>query len=379
MAVLKRLPIPIIVSVLAISAFFIFKGLVLSLSESFAKDELAPAQLKEALYWQDTGDGKIQCLLCPRQCLIFNNQQGFCRARKNINGKLYALTYGEPVALHVDPIEKKPLFHVYPGTKSFSIATAGCNLRCKFCQNWEISQLDPESVNTTFVSPQEIVRQAKESGSKTIAFTYTEPTIFYEYMLDIAKLSKQEGIACVMHSAGFINEKPLRQLAKYLTAANIDLKGFSDKYYSSFCEGNLASVLNAIKVLKEENVWVEITNLIIPGANDSDQDLTNLCLWIKDNLGPETPVHFSRFFPMYKLSDLSPTPLNTLVRAKEIARKVGLRYVYIGNVPHSEGEDTICPVCGKLLVKRLGYTILENNIVKDKCKFCQAKIPGVLD
>ena len=366
MAVLKKLPLPIIVTVFVISAFF-----------AFAKDELAPVELKEALYWQDAGDGKVQCFLCPRQCLIFNNQRGFCRARKNINGKLYALTYGQPVALHVDPIEKKPLFHVYPGTKSFSIATAGCNLRCKFCQNWEISQADPESVKTAFVSPQEIVKQAKESGAKTIAFTYTEPAIFYEYMLDIAKLAKQEGIACVMHSSGFINEKPLRQLAKYLTAANIDLKGFSDKYYASFCEGNLASVLNSIKVLKEENVWIEITNLIIPGANDSDEDLTNLCLWVKDNLGPDTPVHFSRFFPMYKLLDLSPTPLKKLTHAKEIAQRIGLRYIYIGNVPENVGEDTICPACGKLVVKRIGYTILENNIIKGKCKFCSAKISGV--
>ncbi len=379
MSILRKLLAPIIIVVFVISAFFVFKGRILNLSDSFAKDELAPVELKEALYWQDAGDGKVQCFLCPRQCLIFNNQRGFCRARKNINGKLYTLTYGRPVALHVDPIEKKPLFHVFPGTKSFSIATAGCNLRCKFCQNWEISQADPESVKTAFVPPQEIVKEAKESGSKTIAFTYTEPTIFYEYMLDIAKLAKEEGIACVMHSSGFINELPLRQLAKYLTAANIDLKGFSDKYYSSFCEGNLASILNTIKVLKEENVWVEITNLIIPGANDSDQDLTNLCLWVKDNLGPDTPVHFSRFFPMYKLLDLSPTPLNKLTRAKEIAQQVGLHYVYIGNVPQDAGEDTICPVCGKLLIKRLGYTILENNIIKGKCKFCSSKISGIWD
>jgi len=375
----RKLPTSIIIAIFAISAFFILKGFVYNLSDSFAKDELTPLELKEALYWQDAGEGKLQCFLCPRQCLIFNNQRGFCRARKNINGKLYSLTYGQPVALHVDPIEKKPLFHVYPGTRSFSIATAGCNLRCKFCQNWEISQLDPESVKTAFVSAQEIVKQAKESGAKTIAFTYTEPTIFYEYMLDIAKLAKQEGIACVMHSAGFINELPLRQLAKYLTAANIDLKGFSDKYYASFCEGNLASVLNTLKVLKEENVWVEVTNLIIPAANDSDQDIANLCLWVKDNLGPDTPVHFSRFFPMYKLLDLSPTPLEALTRAKEIARKTGLRYVYIGNVPQNVGEDTICPVCGKLLVKRVGYSVLENNIIKRKCKFCASKISGIWD
>ena len=374
----KILP-SIILTVFAVAVFFILKGFVFNLSETFAKDQLAPVELKEALYWLDAGEGKVQCFLCPRRCLISLNQRGFCRARKNIKGKLYCLTYGQPVAIHTDPIEKKPLFHVYPGTKSFSIATAGCNLRCKFCQNWEISQLDPETVKVAFVSPQEIVNGAIGSGAKTIAFTYTEPTIFYEYMLDIAKLAKQKGIACVMHSSGFINEEPLRQLAKYLTAVNIDLKGFSDKYYSSFCEGNLTSVLGSLKVLKEEKVWIEITNLVIPSANDSDAEISQLCLWIKDNLGPDTPVHFSRFFPMYKLVDLSPTPLKTLIRAKEIARATGLYYVYIGNVPQNAEEDTICPVCDKLLIKRVGYAILENNIIKGKCKFCGVKISGRWD
>ncbi len=336
-------------------------------------------QIKEALYWQEAPESSVKCLLCPRQCLILKGQSGFCRARKNIEGKLYAINYGQPVALHVDPVEKKPLYHVFPATGSFSIATAGCNLRCKFCQNWEISQLDPASVKVAFVSPSDIMKEAKKTGSKTIAFTYTEPTIFYEYMLDIAKEAKKEGIPCVMHSAGFINEKPLRELAKYLTAANIDLKGFNEKYYASFCEGNLFSVLNTLKILKEENVWIEITNLIIPTANDSDEDLRNLCLWIKDNLGPDTPVHFSRFFPMYKLLDLSPTPLKTLVRAKKIAESVGLRYVYIGNIPQHIGEDTICPNCRKILVKRIGYNVLENNIVNGKCKFCGYKISGVWD
>lgn len=354
--------------IFVIGVFFIFKDLALSAFD-----------YKEALYWRGEDGGKVRCLLCPRMCLISKGQRGFCRARKNIDGKLYAINYGQPVALHVDPVEKKPLFHVYPGTKSFSIATVGCNLRCKFCQNWEISQLDPESVQVVFVPPEKIVNEAKNSGSKTIAFTYTEPTIFYEYMLDIAKEAKKEGVSCVMHSAGFINEAPLRKLSKYLTAANIDLKGFSESFYSSFCEGNLQDVLRSLKILKEEGVWVEITNLLIPTANDSDEDIRNLCLWVKDNLGPDTPIHFSRFFPMYRLTDLSPTPLKTLVRAKEIATSVGLRYVYIGNVPQNIGEDTICPECKKVLVKRTGYTILENNIVKGRCKFCATVIPGVWD
>jgi pyruvate formate lyase activating enzyme len=223
------------------------------------------------------------------------------------------------------------------------------------------------------------VQQAKANSCRTIAFTYTEPTIFYEYMLDIAQLAEKEKIDCVMHSAGFINEEPLRRLAKYLRAADIDLKGFSQKYYASFCEGSLESVLNTLKVLKEEGVWLEITNLILPAANDAPEDIGNLCAWVKDNLGPDTPVHFSRFFPMYKLLDLSPTPLKTLVLAQEIAKKTGLRYVYIGNVPQNIGEDTFCPACRKLLIKRIGYSILENNITAGKCKFCAAEISGIWD
>jgi pyruvate formate lyase activating enzyme len=373
----KKLLFSVIVVALVIAAFFCFQQLSQNLTQSLAHDRLLPQDLRTALYWSTVPGDKVQCFLCPRQCLIPSGERGFCRARKNIQGKLYCLTYGQPVAIHLDPIEKKPFFHVYPGTQSFSIASAGCNLRCKFCQNWEISQIDPESVKVNFVSPQEIIKAAKDSGAKTIAFTYTEPTTFYEYMLDIAKLAKAQGISCVMHSAGFINPEPLRQLARYLTAADIDLKGFSEKYYASFCQGSLKDVLNSLKILKEAGVWLEVTNLIVPTANDSDEDIANLCLWVKDNLGPDTPLHFSRFFPMYKLLDLSPTPLETLLRAGEIAKRTGLHYVYIGNIRQDAGEDTFCAVCGKLLIKRAGYSILENNIIQGKCKFCGAKIPGI--
>lgn len=333
----------------------------------------------QALYWESLEKDYIQCNLCPRRCTLNKGQKGFCRARKNVDGILYTLTYGQPVALHIDPIEKKPLAHVYPGTKSFSIATAGCNLKCKFCQNWEISQLDAEKVKVKFIRPEEIIAMTKKSGSKTIAFTYTEPMIFYEYMLDIAKLAKKEGIACVMHSAGYVNEKPLREIAGYLKAANIDLKGFSDKFYSSFCLGGLEPVLNTLKTLKEEGVWLEITNLLIPGANDSEQDIRKLCEWVKENLGPDTPIHFSRFHPMYKLTNLSPTPLSALIRAKNIAKETGLHFIYIGNVPQNIGENTLCPGCGELLIKRIGYQVLENHISEGKCSFCGKVIPGIWD
>jgi pyruvate formate lyase activating enzyme len=345
----------------------------------YAQNKSSVSSLKEALHWTTIDEKTLQCHLCPRRCVLAPGQKGFCRARKNIGGTLYSLTYGQPVAIHVDPIEKKPLAHVYPGSKSFSIATAGCNLRCKFCQNWEISQLDAEKVTVQFVAPSEIVAMTKKYKCKTIAFTYTEPTMFYEYMLDIAKLAQQQGIDCVMHSAGFINEQPLRQLTPYLRAANIDLKGFNEKYYSSFCEGSLDAVLNTLKVLKEEGVWVEITTLLIPGGNDSPQELRELCQWIKDNLGEDTPIHFSRFFPMYKLTNLSPTPIASLKRAKEIAEEVGLHFVYVGNIPQALGEDTFCPQCNTLLIKRIGYTIIENNLSEGKCPSCDNDISGIWD
>ena len=346
---------------------------------SEAKTSDVISKHKKALYWDKLDNDKVKCTLCPRRCILSNDQKGFCRARKNIWGSLYSLVYGQPVALHVDPIEKKPLFHVFPGSKSFSIATASCNLRCNFCQNWEISQLDPEKVNVDYVSPDAIVSTAKSTGSKTIAFTYTEPIIFYEYMIDIAKAARAENIDCVMHSAGYVNEEPLRELCEYITAANIDLKGFEDKFYASYCEGDVQTVLNALKVLKEEGVWIEITNLLIPRANDSEEDIRKLVKWVKENLGENTPIHFARFHPMYKLTNLSPTPLSSLKRAYKIAKEEGMNYVYIGNVPQHIGENTNCPNCGKLLIKRIGYTVTEDAIKDGKCPQCGIAIPGIWD
>ncbi len=368
----KRLLFPKVISTLSkLFFFFIAATLILQLSNAHS------SQQKEALFWEKLNGKTILCRLCPRNCPIPNGKRGFCRARKNIDGTLYTLTYGYPVAVHLDPIEKKPLFHVLPATKSLSIATAGCNLRCKFCQNWEISQADPEKVKPKYLSPQNIVDLAKISGASTIAFTYTEPTVFYEYMLDTAKLAKENGILPVMHSSGYINKEPLELLSKYIAAANIDLKGFKKEFYEATCSGKLEPVLNTLKTLKKNGVWVEITNLLIPGLNTDEEDIRNLCRWVKDNLGPETPIHFSRFFPMYKLKNLSPTPIKFLTMAKEIAESEGLYFIYIGNVPHQDGENTYCPYCKKLLIKRVGYNILENNIESGKCKYCGKEIPGI--
>ena len=323
---------------------------------------LAQEPIKEAYFYQKLDNAVVQCQLCPRRCVIPPSKRGFCRVRENRNGTLFSLVYARPCSIHIDPVEKKPLFHFLPASSVFSIATVGCNLRCLFCQNWQISQARPEEINYTYLEPQELVERLRETRSPVIAYTYSEPVIFYEYMLDVAKLAKSQGIRNTMHSNGYINEEPLRKLSKYLDAANIDLKGFSQKYYSEMTMGDLDSVLKSLKILKEEGVWIEITNLILPGLNDDPQTITKMCLWIKDNLGDAVPIHFSRFWPMYKMLSLNPTPTTTLERAKRIAQDCGLKYVYIGNVPGHTGENTYCPSCGKIIIKRSGYSILEVNL-----------------
>ncbi len=341
-------------------------------------DFSAQESLKEAYFYQKLDNQMVQCQLCPRRCVIAPGKRGFCRVRENRNGVLYSLVYSRPCAVHIDPIEKKPLFHFLPASSAFSIATVGCNLKCVFCQNWLISQASPEERDYTYLEPQDVVNMAKQASSPTIAYTYTEPVIFYEYMLDIAKLAKAQGIRNIMHSAGHINEEPLRQLCKYLDAANIDLKGFSQKFYGEMTLGNLNSVLNTLKILKQEGVWIEITNLLIPGYNDDDESIIKMCLWIIENLGRDVPVHFSRFYPMYKLLSLNATPVTTLERARGIARDCGLKYVYIGNIPGHRGENTFCPNCSNIVIKRSGYTVLEINLNKQgRCKFCGEKINGV--
>ncbi len=333
--------------------------------------------LKEASYYNKLDNKQVQCALCPRRCVIDNKKRGFCGVRENQDGILNTLVYGEPCALHIDPIEKKPLFHFLPASRAYSIATVGCNLRCKFCQNWQISQAKPEEVEALHLTPQQIIDEVIKSNSPVIAYTYTEPTIFFEYMLDIAKLAKENGIKNVMHSSGFINEIPLRELCRYLDAANIDLKGFSQDYYGTMTLGTLDDILRSLKILKDEGVHLEITNLVLPGLNDSDKEIEGMCSWIYVNLGADTPLHLSRFTPMYKMTMLSPTPVKTLEKARDIALKVGLKYVYIGNVVGHESESTYCPKCKKVLIRRSGYTILENNIKDRKCKFCGEEIYGV--
>ncbi len=328
-------------------------------------------------YYTPFPGGEVQCELCPHHCRVSKGQRGLCRVRENRDGKYYSLVYGNPCAIHPDPIEKKPFFHVLPGTISFSIATVGCNFQCKFCQNWEISQASPEDIYNYDVSSEMIIKSAKEIGSRSVAYTYVEPTIFYEYMIEIADLSKKAGLLNVMHSNGFINPAPLRNLCKRLDAANIDLKGFTENFYRELCGGKLQPVLDTLKILKQEGVHLEITNLVIPTKNDEMASIKEMCLWIKRELGPDTPIHFSRFYPLYKLRMLPPTPVSTLEKARGVALASGLEYVYIGNVPGHEGEHTFCPKCKKRIIQRTGYMVGEVHLKNGKCKFCGKPIPGI--
>jgi pyruvate formate lyase activating enzyme len=328
-------------------------------------------------YFTSLEGGEIQCDLCPHRCRVAKGKRGLCRVRENREGKYYSLVYGNPCAVHLDPIEKKPLFHVLPGTASFSLATAGCNFQCKFCQNWEISQAFPEDVYSYEVPPDVIVKKAKEIHARSIAYTYVEPTIFYEYMFDIGQLTKKEGLLNVTHSNGFINPGPLKNLCNVLDAANIDLKGFTENFYRELCAGDLNPVLETLKTLKKQKVHLEITNLIIPTKNDDLPVLREMCLWIRRELGADTPIHFSRFYPLYKLKSLPPTPVSILNKAREAALSAGLEYVYVGNIPGHEGENTFCPKCRKMIIQRTGYMVGEVNLKDGKCRYCGKPIPGI--
>lgn len=330
--------------------------------------------MKKALFFKKLKEKTVQCTLCPHFCVIKNLETGICNVRKNINGELYSTVFGKPVSLAIDPIEKKPLFHFFPGSLAFSFGTYGCNLDCKNCQNFEIAKGIPEDQDLV-VSPKKIVELAKESKSKSIAYTYTEPTVFYEYVLETAKLAKKAGIKNVLVTNGFINKEPLLKLIPFIDAANIDLKG-NEKHYVSICAGKQKPVLETIRLLHKKGIFIEITNLIIPSINDSDKDIQAICKFIAtlSKNSKDIPLHFSAFFPTYKLTNLRETNRETLVRAKAIASKAGLNYVYLGNVSGA-AEDTICPSCKKIVTKRNGFFVEQNDLKKGKCS-CGKKIPG---
>jgi pyruvate formate lyase activating enzyme len=319
----------------------------------------------------------IECRLCPRHCQIPEGGRGNCRVRTNIDGKLFTLAYGNPCSVHVDPIEKKPFFHVLPGTQAFSIATAGCNLHCLYCQNWEISQRAPEETENMDLPPDAVVANALKYNCRSIAYTYSDPAIFYEYTYDTSVIAKDKGLLNVLVTAGYIEQEPLKKLCEVVQAIKVDFKGITENFYKNMCDATLKPVLDSMITIKKNGVWLELCNLIVPTWNDSDKDIRELCQWVRNNLGVDTPIHFSRFWPTHKLLNLPPTPEETLTRAWDIAKAEGLHFPNTGNVPDHPGNNTYCPKDGKLIIARRGYDVTENHIVDGKCEYCGTDIPGI--
>ncbi|MBN2280511.1 MAG: AmmeMemoRadiSam system radical SAM enzyme [Candidatus Marinimicrobia bacterium] len=334
---------------------------------------------KEALWYTKLDHQKVRCDLCPNHCIISNGKRGICNVRKNEDGILYTLVYGRLCSLNIDPVEKKPMYHFLPGKKALSIATAGCNVHCKFCQNWTISQAKPEDIPFEFHSPVALVSLAQKYETPIIAFTYSEPVIFYEYMLAVAREAQEAGVKTVMISNGYINEAPLRELCRYITAVKVDFKGYSEDFYRKIVGGRLGPVLKAMKTVHEENRWLEIVNLVIPTLNDSKEEMEGLCRWIFENVGENVPLHFSRFHPQYLMQNLPPTPIKTLQDCYQIARDNGINYIYLGNIPQQETDDTFCPRCHSLLIRRKGFIANLENLEKGKCTGCGLEIPGIWD
>ena len=332
---------------------------------------------REAMFWEKLPENQVKCGLCPRECQVSDVERGYCGVRENQGGQYQTLVYGALCSANVDPIEKKPLFHYLPGTTAFSIATAGCNIECQFCQNWQISQFRPEQVPSTPVTPERLVAACKARSSPTIAYTYSEPVIFYEYMHDTAALARRHGVGSVMISNGYIQEKPLRQLCQHLTAVKIDFKAFTEKFYRETCAGELKPVLDTLKLLKQIGIWFEMVILVIPTLNDSPDEIRRMSEWVVEHLGPDVPMHFTRFHPTYRITNLPATPVSTLEQSRQIALEAGVHYVYAGNVQMHPGENTYCHGCKAELIRRVGFRIAYNRIKDGHCPKCGTAIPGV--
>ena len=334
--------------------------------------------MKEAYLYEKLDNNKVRCNLCSHRCIIKDKHRGICGVRENRSGILVTLVYDKVITMHCDPVEKKPLFHFLPKSRAFSIATVGCNFRCLFCQNADISQMpsDLNHIAGEDIPPEIIVQKAIETGSSSIAYTYTEPTVYFELAFDTARLAASKGLKNLFISNGYMTRACLETMQPYLHAANIDLKAFSKAFYRDYCKASLDPVLETIATLTEMGIWTEVTTLLIPGLNDSETELRELAKFLF-NLDPNIPWHISRFYPTYKLLDIPPTSPATIHRAKEIGLEVGLRYIYTGNIPGDEGEKTFCHNCGKLLIDRYGFNVITNNIVNDSCPVCGVKIPGV--
>ncbi|MBU0985443.1 MAG: AmmeMemoRadiSam system radical SAM enzyme [candidate division Zixibacteria bacterium] len=331
----------------------------------------------EARYYKKLDGGGVECQICPRHCMVTDLERGYCGTRENRDGTYYTLVYGKACALNIDPIEKKPLYHFHPGTTALSVATAGCNCNCKFCQNWDISQSRPEQTKNFDLSPDDMVEICRTRSVPNIAYTYSEPVIFYEYMYDTAKRAHEAGIKSVMITGGYIDDKPLAELLPHLDAVKVDLKGIREAYYRDVVGAKLQPVLDRLVQIRRAGVWLELVYLVVPTLNDSDAEFTDLARWIKANLGTDVPVHFSKFHPQYLLKNLPATPLATLERAYDVSRAEGLEYVYVGNVPGHRTESTFCPGCGEVVIERKGYRVRGINIDGNACRSCSRTIPGI--
>lgn len=334
--------------------------------------------LKEGVLYKGLGEKKVHCFLCSRHCKIEESEFGFCGVRENREGKLYTHAYGKLIAAHIDPIEKKPLYHFLPGTRTFSVATAGCNFRCGFCQNWQISQLEPGEKPRTGsleAAPEDIAEKAVEAGCASIAYTYTEPTVFFEYAYDTARSAKERSLANVFVTNGFMTSEALKTIQPYLDACNVDLKSFRNEFYKESCKGRLKPVLDSIRLMRELDIWVEVTTLVIPDQNDSEEELRNIARFIA-GVDPSMPWHISRFHPDYQFTNSRATPSETLRKAREIGKEEGLRFIYIGNVPGEE-SDTLCAQCGEIVIRRGAMSVRENRLMGSQCPSCGSEVAGV--
>ena len=338
---------------------------------------LLPQGWHESDYYDKLSGSRVRCNICPRQCVVNDRERGHCGTKQNIGGRYYTLIYGQVAALNIDPIEKKPFFHFLPGTAALSLGTAGCNLHCRDCQNWEISQRRPEQVRSAHYSPELLVNLARRRRCTSLAYTYNEPTIFFTFMRDTARLGRSRGLRSVMVSNGYMRREPLLELTRVLDAIKIDLKSGTNDFYKKYCDAALAPVQATIKRVHSVGKWLEVVYLVVPGLNDSRDTIARACDWLLKAAGPETPLHFSRFYPEYKLKNLPATPFDTLARCYQQACQAGLHYVYVGNVPQQQYQQTYCPQCRKVVIERDGFRVTGLNLAGGKCRFCARKIPGV--
>lgn len=338
--------------------------------------EGGPPPAREASWYEKLAEGRVKCGLCPRQCEVADLERGTCGVRENRGGVYHTLNWGMACAVHADPVEKKPFFHVLPGSSALSYAAAGCNVECKFCQNWEISQFRPEQVRSWYLPPEALVELARRSGTKLTAATYSEPVVFWEYVRDAADAARAAGLKTAVVSNGFIRPTPLAEVLPRLDAVKIDLKAFTETFYREQVRGELAPVLESLQAVRAAGVWLEIVVLLVPTLNDGEAEIRAMAGWIAEHLGRDVPLHFTRFHPTYRLANLPPTPVATLERAWRVAREAGLHFVYLGNVPGHPGENTVCPGCGEELIRRMGFTVLANRLQHGACPACHAAIPG---